>query len=343
MSPSEPVHGRPVPGLMSRPGQARLLALPHEVPATLEVLPRVGHADRRLDHRTALHGPRRWLIGSSYVNRRRAALRSVGSQRSWMSAMVEAREERRGREPGPHVANRPPDRDADPGALVAISPTYGFNGTVFAGTDSGLFVTRDARGSWTAVQTAPSDRVEPNRSRRRFTDYRNDQTVLVSTRQTGLLLSTDGAESFRQVGTELLAANHLVADFNNPTSGPIQFSQTFQTERTIFAYAQTRLLRSIDGGGSWEIVELPESTDVLESLDIASRHAPKGEANGQPREAPIGNLSRRRVLVAAVAGAAFVLALTALGVGGRRTGTAHALHLDGAVVALALTLLALAK
>jgi hypothetical protein len=227
--------------------------------------------------------------------------------------------------------------------LVAISPTYGFNGTVFAGTDSGLFVTRDARGSWTEVQAAPSDRVEPNRSRRPFTDYRNDQTVLVSTRQTGLLLSTDGAESFRQVGTELLAVNHLVADFTNPTSAPIQFSPTFPTERTIFAYAQTRLLRSIDGGGSWEIVELPESTDVLESLGIASRHAPKGEANGQPREASIGNLSRRRVLVAAGAGAAFFLALTALGVGGRRTGTALALHLGGAVVALALTLLALAK
>jgi photosystem II stability/assembly factor-like uncharacterized protein len=243
---------------------------------------------------------------------------------------------------GPRMVNHPEGRETDPGALVAISPTYGADGTAFVGTDSGLFVTRDAGRSWIEVMDARLTATSPIEAVAVSPDYHNDRTVLVSTRERGLLLSTDGATSFRPVGIELLDANHLVTDFSNPTSAPIQFSPAFATDRTIFAFAQTNVLRSTDGGQSWDVLDLPGAHEVLESLGVE----PGAETNGRERgwfETPIGNLSVRRVLVAVGVGIASFAALTCLGVGGRRSGRALALHLGGGVVVVALALVALAR
>ena len=246
---------------------------------------------------------------------------------------------------GPRKANPPQDREIDPGALVAISPAYGADGTVFAGTDSGLFVTRDAGRSWNEVTAAPltaSSRVEAIAV---SPDYENDRTVLVSTRDAGLLRSTDGGASFREVGSELFDANHLVADFSNPTSAPIQFSPTFPRDRTIFSYAQTDVLRSTDGGDSWEVLRLPSGGDVLDSLGLDSADGSTSAAGGREQgwfETPIGNLSVRRVLAAVGAGALSCAVLWALGVGGRRKGRALALHLTSGVVVMAIALVVLA-
>jgi photosystem II stability/assembly factor-like uncharacterized protein len=246
---------------------------------------------------------------------------------------------------GPRMATDAHRWGGNPGAQVAISPTYGADRTVFVGTDSGLFVTRDAGLSWTEVMAAPltaSSRVEAVAV---SPDYGNDGTVLVSTRERGLLRSADGGRSFRAVGTELLDANHLVADFSNPTSAPIQFSPTFATDRTVFAYAQTHVVRSTDGGESWQVLGLPSGGDVLDSLGFAPVERAGAQPTGEERrwfETPIGNLSVRRVVAAVAAGLACFAALWALGVGGRRTGRAHALHLGGGVVVLAIALVALA-
>ena len=172
--------------------------------------------------------------------------------------------------------------------------------------------------------------------------YENDRTVLVSTREGGLLRSTDGGVSFLPVGTELIDANHLVADFSNPMSAPIQFSPSFATDRTVYAYAQTDVVRSTDGGESWKILRLPTGDDVLESLGVV----PGASANGDEQgwfETPIGNLSVKRVLAAAAAGLACFIALWVVGVGGRRRAhLALALRLGGSFVVLAVALVVLA-
>ena len=141
-----------------------------------------------------------------------------------------------------------PQWSETPGALVAISPTYGSDRTAFAGTNSGLFVTRDAGRSWTEIAAAPLTASSTIEAVAVSPDYQRDRTVLVSSRELGLVRSTDGGASFHRVGAELLDTNHLVADFSNPTSAPIQFSPTFATDKTIFAYAQTDVVRSTDGG-----------------------------------------------------------------------------------------------
>jgi photosystem II stability/assembly factor-like uncharacterized protein len=246
---------------------------------------------------------------------------------------------------GPRMATRPQGHETDPGALVAISPDYRRDGNVFAGTDGGLYVTRDAGRSWIEVVAEPlttSTRIEAVAV---SPDYQNDRTVLISTRDDGLLRSTDGGTSFRAVGTELFDANHLVADFSNPTSAPIQFSPTFSTDRTIFAYGQTDVMRSTDGGDSWEVLRLPSGSDVLESLEPAAEPpgaAPASDAGRNWLETPIGNLSLRSVLAAGAAGLSCFALLRVLGVGGRRTGRALALHLGGGLVVVGAALFVLA-
>ena len=241
--------------------------------------------------------------------------------------------------------NRTGATGTDAGALVAISPSYGRDGTVFAGTDSGLFVTRDAGQAWTEVTAGPLNTSSGIEAVALSPDYQNDGTVLVSTREHGLLRSTDGGTSFQAIGTALLDDNHLITDFSNPTSAPIHFSPTFATDRTIFAYAQTDVLRSTDGGDSWETLRLPSGDDVLESLEVDPGGHPHALApDGETRwfDTPIGHLSVRRVLAAAVAGLATFAALWTLGVGGRRTRQALALRLGGGLVVLAVALVVLA-
>jgi photosystem II stability/assembly factor-like uncharacterized protein len=236
---------------------------------------------------------------------------------------------------GPRMATPPEGGEEDLGALVAPSPDYSTDGTVFAGTDGGLFVTRDAGGSWAEVTVPPLTTSSQIEAVAVSPDYTQDHTVLVSTRELGLIRSTDGGRSFERVGVELFDANRIIADFSNPTSMPIQFSPTYATDRTVFAYAQTDVLRSTDSGRSWEALPLPSSRAVLERV---------GPAPGpQWFETPIGNLSRRRVLAAVVAGVLAFGALSVLRVGGRRTGAALALHLGVGVVVLGVALLVLAK
>ena len=236
---------------------------------------------------------------------------------------------------GPPMATPPKGGEDDLGALVAMSPAYRSDGTVFAGTDGGLFVTRNRGRTWTEVTAPPLTTSSQVEAVGVSPDYDEDRTLLVSTRELGLVRSTDGGRSFRRVGVELFSSNRIIADFTNPTSMPIQFSPTFATDRTVFAYAQTDVLRSTDGGESWEELTLPSSRDVLERV---------GPAPGpQWFETPIGNLSRRRVLAAVGAGVLAAAALSALRVGGRRTGPALALHFGVGLAVLAIALVVLAK
>jgi photosystem II stability/assembly factor-like uncharacterized protein len=246
---------------------------------------------------------------------------------------------------GPQEASQLHGHEAAPGVQVAISPTYGADSTAFAGTNSGLFVTRDAGRSWTEVTAAPLAASSTIEAVAVSPGYKRDRTILVSTRELGLVRSSDAGASFHRVGTELFDANRIVADFSNPTSAPIQFSPTFATDKTIFAYAQTDVVRSTDGGQSWELLRLPSAGDVLESLGFAPGASGEAPDNGRQRwwfETPIGNLSARRVLAAATAGLVAFAALWALGVGGRGSGRAFALHLGSSILVVAVALVVLA-
>ena len=143
-------------------------------------------------------------------------------------------------------------------ALLAMSPRFPGDGTVFAGTEHGLYATRDRGASWSAVAVAPgSTAPDVVAAVACSPDFGTDGTVLVSLAGRGLYRSTDGGRTFRAVGATLLARGLVIADFNNPTSEPLQFSRTFATDHTVYAYAQQSVVRSTDGGTTWAPLVIP--------------------------------------------------------------------------------------
>jgi hypothetical protein len=62
----------------------------------------------------------------------------------------------------------------------------------------------------------------------------------------------------------LLANNHLIADFDNPASEPLQFSPAYASDHTVFGFAQTTVVKSTDGGDTWQEIGLPPAAAMLQ-------------------------------------------------------------------------------
>ena len=143
-------------------------------------------------------------------------------------------------------------------SMLAISSDHSGDGTVFAGTNSGVYVTV------TEVRPGPDSsprRCRPRRTSRRWRSHRTTAPTTVWWRaRKGLYRSTDGGTTFATVGTSLIQDNHLIADYQNPVSAPLQFSPTCR-DRTIFGTAQDDIVRSTDGGDSWQVLSLPPAAE----------------------------------------------------------------------------------
>lgn len=148
-------------------------------------------------------------------------------------------------------------------AVLAISPNFGNDRTVFAGTENGLLVTGDAGASWLPTAALADANIEAVAL---SPDFASAPTVLVSVAGTGLFRSTNGGRSFAPTGDSLTEGGLVIADFENPTSSPIQFSPTFATDRTIYAYGQQSVVRSTDGGDSWEVLTIPSAKELARQI-----------------------------------------------------------------------------
>jgi photosystem II stability/assembly factor-like uncharacterized protein len=197
-------------------------------------------------------------------------------------------------------------------ALLAISPAYPDDHTLFAGTPHGLWATRDGGASWNVVSAPGMDPAARIEAVSVSPAYADDGTLLVSVSGDGLYRSRDGARTFEAAGRDLIAHEHLVADFDNPTSAPIQFSRTFAKDRTVFAFAQESVVRSTDGGDTWTTLRIPPASAFL-------------HGSGDTRSTSDGGLGTAAIAIGAavalgIAGGALVLRR-------RRTG-----HRDGSAL-----------
>jgi photosystem II stability/assembly factor-like uncharacterized protein len=186
-------------------------------------------------------------------------------------------------------------------SLLAISPSYASDGTLFAGTENGLYVTRNRGETWAELTAAPLSTSSKTDAIALSPDFQHDGTVLVSVAGTGLFRSTDGGHAFMAVGSSLLDRSLIIGDFENPTSEPIQFSSAFATDRTVYAYAQQSVVRSTDGGDTWEVLDIPAASEFVARSATGPRRPKDGSDDGLPVVpiALVGGL--------AVAGAAFAV------------------------------------
>jgi len=141
--------------------------------------------------------------------------------------------------------------------------------------------------------------------------FEADQTVLVSVQGRGLFRSVDGGASFAPVASGLLADQQVFGNFSKPTASALVFSPDYGTDTTVFGYSGTNLLKSIDGGASWEYLAIRRYSHALPRTAAAAV-----EPGGRPsREVA--------ALAILVVGAVLVASIVAAIAVRRRIGTAR--------------------
>jgi len=132
--------------------------------------------------------------------------------------------------------------------VLALSPDYAQDGSLYAGGSYGLYRSSDRGQTWTVM---PLDKyvASPNVVALAISpQFRTDQTLIVSVKGNGLFISNDGGDTFRGVGEGSLAANHMV-EF-------IQFAPAPRMS-AIYVASSESLFRSDDGGISWARIQRP--------------------------------------------------------------------------------------
>lgn len=211
---------------------------------------------------------------------------------------------------------------------LAVSPNLGEDGTIFVGSKRGLFVSKDRGKTWSDVPWTDDGRPPFVESVVLSPSYGDDGFVLVSERGHGLSRSTDGGATFGRTGADLLDRNAVLGSFYHPTGEPIVFSPDFAEDRTIFGTSDQVLYRSTDAGTSWTALEIPREThplteesapnDLLRTPTEEGDHG-HGKASTAPGSGAVASttllLTTKRVLIAAVAALAVVVALSLARVG----------------------------
>jgi photosystem II stability/assembly factor-like uncharacterized protein len=177
--------------------------------------------------------------------------------------------------------------------MLAISPGFDSDHVIFAASADGLLVSRNAGATWSAA-SLPSTSVSTVEAVAVSPDFVHDHTLFASVGGVGLFKSTDSGRTFAAVGSDLLAQNVVISDFTNPTGSAIQFSPAYARDHTIFAYGKQDVVRSTDGGATWNVLALPSALDFLRVVD-----AQQLKRYG-PGEAPPSQHSNRTVVVVIV-------------------------------------------
>ncbi|MEQ8468879.1 WD40/YVTN/BNR-like repeat-containing protein [Coleofasciculus sp. E1-EBD-02] len=152
---------------------------------------------------------------------------------------------------------------------LAISPNYQADQTVIAGSDKGLFKTKDAGTTWEKIVGSAYGGNGYVEAIAFSPNFKNDQTFLVTIRGKGVFKTVNGGETFSQIDA-LIEQNHSLSPLLtiSTSSVPIKFSPSYATDNTIYGFgtAGADVLKSTDGGQTWQIISVPRSESQIDNF-----------------------------------------------------------------------------
>lgn len=143
----------------------------------------------------------------------------------------------------------PPISRAITDIVLAVSPEFVRDSTVYAGSASGLFVSHDAASSWQELSVLEPGQYDSIIAVAVSPSFHSDRLLIASVKGQGLFASDDAGTSFRRIGESLLR--------NNAEIQYLQFSPTFQSDHTIYAASDWDLWKSSDRGDTWSRIQRP--------------------------------------------------------------------------------------
>jgi photosystem II stability/assembly factor-like uncharacterized protein len=149
---------------------------------------------------------------------------------------------------------------------LAISPDFGEDETVYAGTETGIFRSTNGGRAWREINlpvgfaTILSLAISPN--------FKQDGTLFAGTEEQGLLRSTDRGETWQGMGGER---------FDGPVN-TLMLGAAYAQQPEIVALTNGGACISRDGGATWQNLWEEISADA----EITALLAPEGFAPGKP-------------------------------------------------------------
>lgn len=143
---------------------------------------------------------------------------------------------------------------------IVISDKYSEDKTIFLSGFDGLFRSTNGGNSWQELDTlspriVTTIDISPN--------YAKDSTIILGTYNNEAYLSSDGGKNWKPIDKGLDAARYKKkAIYESPFTiyGPryysLVFSPNYAKDRTIFGSLRYQYIRSVDGGETWEKVNI---------------------------------------------------------------------------------------
>lgn len=197
---------------------------------------------------------------------------------------------------------------------LAVAPNFAADPTVLAGTNTGIYLSRDGGETWKSTTMPMAGSRVPDIC---FSShYPTDGMVLAGTLEDGVVISKDRGETWYSRSFGLLDTAIFA----------VAFSPDFNSDDTLYAGTDTALYFSYNQGLAWKDLHFPEASAPILSLAVAPGVSSPmvyvgTEANGLYRSAGQGEAWEKLPLPAAcinalewIEGAAELSAATEAGV-----------------------------
>lgn len=140
---------------------------------------------------------------------------------------------------------------------LAVSPAYPVDHLIIAGTDKGIFISKDGGDKWLAAQI-PMERTMVL-SIGFSPDYESDNIIIAGSLEDGILFSETNGKTWHLKGFGLLDA----------TVFSLAISPGFTRDEMIFAGTETAVYYSYNKARAWKLLQFPENAPPVLSLLIS--------------------------------------------------------------------------